>query len=138
MRREGDGERAMIRVRAAANTLLLGLAALAVFHVLMLLRVLPADVAWGGRVAASGDLAALEAASLVVTLFFAVVVAAKAGHLGPRVPRRAVSITMWVVFGYLTLNVAGNLASASSLERAVFTPVSVVLALLALRVATGR
>ena len=42
------------------------------------------------------------------------------------------------MFGYFVLNVFGNVALTSKVERAVFTPVSLVLALLALRLALGR
>jgi hypothetical protein len=129
----------MISARAAANVLLAGLGALAVFHVLMLLGVLPEEMAWGGRAGGSaGSLALLESVGLIVTVLFAAVIAAKAGYLGLQSAGRAVSIAMWVVFGYFVLNVVTNLASTSSLERAIFTPVTVVLALFALRLAVSK
>jgi hypothetical protein len=129
----------MISPRGAANVLLVGLSALVVFHVLMLSGVLPAEIAWGGRAGGSmGSLALLEIVGLIVTVLFAAVVAAKVGYLGSRPAGRAVNVTMWIVFGYFALNVAANLASTSSLERAIFTPVSVVLAAFALRLAVSR
>jgi hypothetical protein len=132
------GTQDMLGPLAAANALLVGCGALAAFHVLMLAGVLPADVAWGGRAEAAGSLVFLESVGLAVTFLFAAVVAAKAGYIGSRVPRGAVRVAMWVVFGYFVLNTAGNLASASSLERSIFTPVSAVLSLLALRLAVSR
>ena len=39
------------------------------------------------------------------------------------------------MFAYFLLNIAGNLASSSGAERAIFTPLSVVLAALVLRLA---
>lgn len=129
----------MTSERSAASALLILLGALAVFHVLMLAGALPTNIAWGGRAAdSSRTLRALEAVAVVVTLLFAAVVAARVGFIGgPRV-RRPARIAMWVVFSYFVLNVFGNVALASGLERAIFTPVSVVVALLALRVASGR
>lgn len=126
----------MLGARPAAIALLIALGALAVFHVLMLLGVLPPEIAWGGRGADSeASLQALEAVGLIVTLVFAAVVAAKAGFLGTARTRKAIGLAMWVVFGYFVLNVFTNLVSTSTLERAIFIPVSVVLALLSLRVA---
>jgi len=128
----------VISPRTAANVLLAGLGVLVIFHALMILGVLPADIAWGGRADAAGNVVLLEVVGLVVTLLFAAVVAAKAGYLGARPAGRLVTVAMWIVFGYFVLNVAGNLVSTSSLERAIFTPVSAILALLALRVAMSR
>ncbi len=129
----------MISSRAAANGLLVALAGLVLFHVLMLAGVLPADMAWGGRAGESAQsLTVLETVGLVVTVLFAVVVAAKAGYLGGLRFRRTIDVAMWIVFVYFVLNVVGNVASSSSLERAIFTPLSVVLALLALRLAVQK
>ena len=115
------------------------LGALAVFHILMLAEVLPAGIAWGGRAAASPwTLRTLEVVGLAVTLLFAAAVAAKAGFIGGQRTRRLARNGMWVVLGYFVLNVFGNLTSSSGVERAIFTPVSVVVALLALRLALAR
>ena len=62
---------------------------------------------------------------------FAAVVAAKAGYLKLPGPRRIVDVGVWVVGVYFALNTVGNLASMSGLERAIFTPVSLVLSVLA-------
>jgi len=126
----------MIGEKSAATVLLVILGALAVFHTVMLAGALPAGIAWGGQVSGSRQaLRALEVAALVVTLLFAGVVGAKVGFIGGARLRRAARIGMWVIFGYFVLNVVGNLASTSGLERMIFTPVGVVVALLALRLA---
>jgi hypothetical protein len=126
----------VISAGAAANALLAALGALALFHLLMLARVLPPDLAWGGRmVGPPGLLTLLEIAGLVVTALFAAVVAAKAGFWEAPWAGKVTTIAVWVVFGYFVLNTSGNLLSTSPLERAIFTPVSAILALLALRLA---
>lgn len=43
----------------------------------------------------------------------------------------------WLITGYLALNTLGNLASKSRLERAVFAPLTAVLAILSGYVALG-
>jgi hypothetical protein len=131
--------RRVLGPRSAANGLLLGLGGLAVFHVLLLLGVFPASIAWGGRVdQSSGSFVVLELVGLAVIAFFAAIVAAKIGYLKVKKFRQVVSIGVWVVFGYFALNIFGNLESMSGLERAIFTPVSVVLSLLALRLAIEK
>jgi hypothetical protein len=129
----------MITEGAAATTLLVILGALAIFHVLMLADALPSGIAWGGQAADSPQtLRTLEVVGLVVTVLFAAVVAAKAGFIGSTRVRGPARIGVWIMFGYFVLNVIGNLASASGVERAIFTPISLVVALLALRLAVEK
>ncbi|MBN1824926.1 MAG: hypothetical protein JW958_01585 [Candidatus Eisenbacteria bacterium] len=129
----------LIGAARAADILLVLLVALALFHVLILLGVLPSGIVWGGRAeGAAGGFRAMEAVSLAITGIMAFVVAARAGHLGSPRLGKAVRAALWVMFVYFLLNIAGNLASRSGVERAVFTPFSVILALLVLRVASER
>ncbi len=129
----------ILGARTAANGLLIGLGGLAVFHVLLLMRVLPADIAWGGRAnEASGSFLVLELVGLAVIALFALLVAAKIGYVKVSRLRPLVSVGTWLMFGYFTLNILGNLVSMSGLERAVFTPVSVVLSLLSFRLAVEK
>ena len=125
--------------RTTAVALLIGLTALAVFHVLLILGVLPADIAWGGRAdRSSPSFLVLEIIGLLVIALFAAVVAAKAGYLKLPGPRRIVDVGVWVVGLYFALNTVGNLASMSGLERAIFTPVSLVLSVLAFWLARAK
>ncbi len=125
--------------RTAADVLLAALALLAVFHVLVLTAVLPADIVWGGGAANSRtDAVGAEAFSLALTILFGLVVAGRAGRLKLPGLSRTVRVGTWVVFAYFALNTLGNLTASSSVERIVFTAVSASLALLALRVATSK
>jgi hypothetical protein len=127
-----------ISATAAANVLLVALGALAVFHVLMLAGALPDDMVWGGRASGGGAAAPLEVVGLAVTVLFATVAAVKIGYItAPRLAGLA-AVGMWVMFGYFVLNVLGNLASTSAVERGIFVPYSIVLALLTLRLALER
>jgi membrane protein DedA with SNARE-associated domain len=66
------------------------------------------------------------------------IVAAKIGYLGGPRLGRAVSIAMWLVFGYFVLNVIGNLTSQSHVEKMIFTPVAIVISVLAFRLAIEK
>ena len=121
----------------AARILLVMLALLAVFHMLVIIRIFPSDMVWGGR-GGSGAAGRLETVGVTVTVLFMLITAMRAGFLWPGRLRRTVKVAMWVVFVYFTLNIIGNVTSVSSAEKAIFIPVSVIMALLALRVAAGR
>lgn len=131
--------RRLIPAKLAGNLLLIAFAALVLFHLLVLFKVVPPEIVWGGQISAAGtSLLVLEITALAVTLVFAEIIAAKIGYIRAGKFRTVVNIGVWIVFAYLILNLAGNLASGVAFENLVFVPITLVLALLALRLAVER
>ena len=129
----------LISMKLAGNLLLGSLGLLAMFHILVLLRVIPADIVWGGAVQNSTtSLFPLEMISLLVTLWFAVVIAAKAGYIKAFRFQAAVNIGVWVVFAILLLSTVANFASGVAFENLIFAPIAVVLAFCAYRLAIEK
>ena len=126
----------MFSARLAANILLVSLGLLALFHLLVLLGVVAPNIVWGGQVGDSPDnLLVLEIIALAVTALFAWIIAAKAGYVQVRRFRRGITLGVWLVFAFLLLNTVGNLASGVTAEKIIFTPITLLLALCAYRVA---
>jgi hypothetical protein len=128
-----------ISTKLAGNLLLGSLGLLAVFHILVLLRVLPADIVWGGAMQdSSSSLFLLEMISLLITLLLAVIIAAKTGYIKAVRFQTAVNIGVWVVFAILLLSMLANFASGVAFENLIFAPVAVVLAFCAYRLAVEK
>jgi len=124
----------LISVKLAGNLLLISFGLLAIFDILILLNILPSNIVWGGQIKDPGvNLIVLELTALVVTLIFAIVIAAKVDYIKAGGFIKAVNIGVWVIFAYLILNTLGNLASAASFEKLVFAPVTLALAICTLR-----
>ena len=129
----------LISTKLAGNLLLGSLGLLAVFHILVLLRILPAEIVWGGAIQNSTtSLFPLEMISLFVTLLFAVIIAAKAGYIKAFRFQMAVNIGVWVVFAILLLSMLANFASGVAFENLIFAPIAVVLAFCAYRLAIAK
>jgi len=127
------------RSKLAGNALLILLALMVIFHVLVLVGLVPSEIVWGGRATGSvTDTVILESIAVLVTIGFAWIVAMKVGYIRSLKRKWIVTAGMWVIFAYFCLNVVGNLASSSGAERMIFTPVAVLMALLALRLAVAR
>jgi hypothetical protein len=125
--------------RLAGNLLIIGFVLLALFDVLILVGIAPSSVVMGGAVQnTSGSGGVLIVVALLVTLFFIFLVAAKLGYV--QVPRLmpAINIGIWLIFVYLLLNTLGNVASGVTAENIVFAPLTVVLAICALRLALEK
>lgn len=130
--------RKLISVETAGNVLLMLFGLLVVFHILILFNLIPSNIVWGGRAGSSSSPRALLTVSLIFNILFALVVAAKIGYIDVSSPGRVIDIFLWIIFAYLLLNTAGNLLSSSSLEKLLFTPLTVVAAFLVLRLAMER
>ena len=88
-----------ISAKLAGNVLFAALGLLAIFHVLVLLRVIPADIIWGGRIqGVPSNLVTLETIALLVTLLFFVIIAAKTGYVQAGRLSGAVNLGVWLVF----------------------------------------
>lgn len=112
------------------------LGALAVLQVLLILGMPLGRFAWGGqhdrlplRLRAAASL------SILIYVIFAGAGLAHAHVITTPVPSLIIAIAMWVITAYLFLSVLPNLASKSIHEKRLMTPVSAVLAILALFIA---
>ena len=128
----------LISERFALRAILMILSVLVVFHMLVLFRVVPFDMVWGGKVANREEMKRLEITSIVITLLMLFVILIRAGILRPGVNRKVVQITLWVMFIFFCFNTIGNALSGNSFERMVFTPITLLLAVFMCRIIRGE
>ena len=129
----------LIRAKLAGNILLAAFGLLAIFHVFVLLGVIPADIVWGGRIqGVPSNLLTLEAIAILLTLVFIVIIAAKTGYFQAGRLSGAVNVGVWLIFVYLLLNTLGNLVSGVSFESLIAAPVTIILAICAFRLAIEK
>ena len=125
----------LISIRLASNIIIAINTMAILMHILILLNILPHDFVWGGRLKSKGDLIIFESISIVVQILFISIIAIKAGYVFKGKFKRTVNVATWGLFGLMVLNTVGNLASISSLEAMVMTPLTFVLAVLVFRLA---
>ncbi|PJJ59857.1 hypothetical protein [Hymenobacter chitinivorans] len=123
--------------RTAAIALFVILSLMVLFHLLVLTGLVPYGSVWGGRLRSYGQMVRFEAVAISVNLLLLAVVRAAAGGWGRRVPRLLLRAALWLMTGLFLLNTVGNLLAHTTLERLVFTPLTLLLALCSLRLALG-
>ena len=129
----------LISTRLAAKLLIVVFILLAIFHVLILFEVLPADIVWGGHINdSSTNLIAYELIALFIILLFIMIVAAKINDIKQNKSRTLVNIGAWIIFVYFILNTLGNIASAVSVENLIFAPITILLTILSYRLAIEK
>jgi hypothetical protein len=98
-----------ISAKLAGNTLLISLILLSIFHILVLTKIVPSNIVWGGRSSNSAsNIIALELIALLVTLIFILIVALKAGYLKISKLKKVATVGIWIMAGFFLLNMAGK------------------------------
>lgn len=122
--------------KALANIVLILVSFTIIFHLLVMIGVLPYDMIWGGRLESESSMYMLESVSLVVNFFILWFVSMKVGYTKKLVSDRILNIVFWIFAIIFALNTLGNLFSESRLEAFLFTPITIILAVCFLLLAT--
>ncbi|MEI7582174.1 hypothetical protein [Runella sp.] len=103
-----------------------------IFHLLILTGIIPYSMVWGRRINSQSQMIVFETVSIVVNAFFLLVVLLKSGFFKVRLPEKIANGILWVMVIVFLLNTVGNLLSANSLEKIIFTPITLLLAVFSL------
>lgn len=122
----------------AAKTLLLLFALLVVFHLFVLLGIVPHDIVWAGRIQSRAELIRMESISILILGIVAAIVAHKAGYLSIIKHPTVISVGMWLVVALFILNTLGNLTAVNPIEKYGFGLLTLVMAMLSLRITIGK
>jgi len=97
---------------------LTGISVLAtLFHLLILIRIIPFEITWGGRLKTVEEMYVLEGLSILINSFFIIVVLQRGKIIRYFTGRRAVNIILWVFFVIFVLNTIGNLFAKTNFEK---------------------
>lgn len=99
------------------------------FHLLILIKVIPYEITWGGKLKNDKEMYVFEILSIVVNSFFVYVLLQKGNYVKPVFGRKTLSVILWVFFAIFTLNTIGNLFAETTFERS-FTIVTLINAVL--------
>ena len=122
-------------VKRAANIILVILLCVLVFHILVLAGLIPFTIVWGGRLETVSQMYVFEAVSLIINLAIMSVVGMKVGYINPYLNGKIINAILWFLVALFLLNTVGNIVSLSALEAVVFTPLTLISALLFYRMA---
>ncbi len=127
----------LIPFRTAAIILLVLFAAAIVFQLVVLAGLIPTEMVWGGRLQNEEERTVGALVSMAVLVLAALLVLVRMGRLGRTLPAVG-KWGLWVVCAVFALNTVGNLVALDLRETLLFTPVTLIAAVLAARVALGE
>jgi hypothetical protein len=124
--------------RIATYGILIILSLFVIFHLLILLRVIPFEMVWGGRLKNASQMVSFETVSIVINLIMLAGVGVHAGILQLKINPMVIKAGFGIMFVLFLLNTIGNLSSENEWEKMVFTPLTLLLSLFSLRLALGK
>lgn len=107
------------------------------FHLLVMAGIVAPDVVWGGRVQSQDELIKMESISLIILVFMALIIAIKARWIFFKIAKLT-DYVIWLIPLLFFLNTLGNSQALNAMERFIFTPITLVLALISLRIAVEK
>ena len=118
--------------------LLILLSLFLLLHFIILLKIIPYNVVWGGRLKTDKEMYRFEISSILVNSLFVIVVLVQANFLQINMPRKITTSALWLMTGLFLLNTLGNAISKNKLEQILFTPVTILLAIFSLLLALSN
>ena len=106
-----------------------------VFHLLVLFRIIPHDIVWGGRLKDVSQMLRYETSSIIINLLMIIIVAVKGDILKWKTNKSIITILLWIMAGFFLLNTIGNLYAKNGLETIIFAPLTFILSILSFRLA---
>ena len=111
------------------NILLGLLIAVILFHLCVMAKMIPYNIAWGGRLQNDSEMYVFEAISILINLFLGLILLMKGEYIQFRFKKKAIDIILWIFFALFVLNTVGNLLAKTNFEKS-FAVLTFVFAIL--------
>ena len=119
----------------ASRGLMILFSLIIVFHLLVLVQVIPFQMVWGGRLNSVSEMYTFETVSIALNLLMLAVVSVRSGVMSLVVNPRVIQFLLWAMAALFILNTVGNLLSINETEKLIFTPITLILSIFSIRLA---
>lgn len=120
--------------KSAINAMLVILSMVIFFHGLVLIQIIPYTIVWAGKIDNVNDMQFFELVSIIINVLIIIVIAIKGNYITLKVPENLIRISLWLLVVLFSLNTIGNLFAKFSFETIVFTPLTLIMTILCLRI----
>ena len=87
------------------------------FHLSIILKMVPYEITWGGRLKSDAEMYVFETISMLINLLLFSILLIKGGFVKEFISLKAVSIILWIFMVLFGLNTIGNLFADTILEK---------------------
>lgn len=113
----------MGKVEASMNhktaiQILLGLLSMViVFHLCIVVKLIPYNIAWGGRIGNDTEMYVFETISILINLFLGFILLMKGNYIAFQFSKKTLNRVLWIFFAIFVLNTVGNIFAKTNFEK---------------------
>jgi hypothetical protein len=127
----------IISIELAGYILLIILGLLIIFHILIVVGIVPYNIVWAGKIKSKKELLLMESISLFISVMAMIIVGSKTKNLIFIEDPTIVNIGMWILLALFIFNTIGNLTAKSPIEKYGFGTLTILISFLVLRIVIG-
>ncbi|MFK7813688.1 MAG: hypothetical protein AB8B59_14435 [Maribacter sp.] len=101
----------------AIKIMLWMLLAVILFHLSIILKIVPFELTWGGRLKNDSEMYVFETISLLINLFLCFILFIKGKYIREFLSMKIVNITLWIFVIIFGLNTVGNILAKTNFEK---------------------
>ena len=101
-----------------------------IFHLAIVSQLIPYTIVWAGKLKTVEEMYAFEAVSISVNLFLITILLLKGNYIKHRISGKILNTILWLFVALFALNTIGNLMAETLFEKLVFTPLTLLSAIL--------
>lgn len=106
-----------MRYKTVINIALGLVTVVVLFHALIIIKVVPYEIAWGGRIQNDKQMYILEVISISVNLLLGFVLLMKGGYIKIQFNIKTINAILWIFLILFALNTIGNLFAKTNFEK---------------------
>ena len=122
-----------ISVKYAATLMMIFLSISVVFHLLILTGVIPYKLVWSGLLDTDLQMVMYAISSITALIVVICVISIRGGYMKPFVSKSALRAILWMLVVLFLLGAVGIILSKTTLEMILFTPPTLISAILCYR-----
>ena len=113
------------------------LIAIIFFHVSVIVKLVPYNIAWGGRLQNDSQMYVFEALSILINLFLGMILLMKGNYLKFQFKNKTINIILWIFLALFLLNTVGNIFAKTNFEKS-FAILTFILAILIWKILNAK
>lgn len=125
-------------IALAQYTLIILLSILLMVHLGVILKIIPYNLVWGGRLKTDVEMYRFEAVGILTTIFLLLVILIHAQLWKIEISKNIMTILLWMMSLLFFLNSIGNIISKNKTEKILFAPVTILMTILSAILALSK
>lgn len=100
-----------------------------IFHICIMVKIIPYSITWGGRLTNDNEMYVFESISILINALLCWLLLMKGQLINYKISEKIVNVILWIFFGIFVLNTIGNIFAKTTFEKsfAFLTAISAIL-----------